>query len=173
MESVVRGENAEKLPNPRLITAIYFSLLAILVTIFIDCVLYVLGIDILLPLYQSILLAVVIAGLFGALFGRLIVCSIENHYQPPFWWAFLMVLIAVPFYNLGFLWLLHLHNPSIFIDAPVKHVFLFYLFTLIYSYVLAGFWMAILAGVAGIYLRAYLVNYLKRNLYVKRHKRRV
>ena len=62
--------------NPRLLSAVYFSLLAIIVTIAIDMVVYALGIKQFLPVATEIFLGVIVAACFGALFGKLIVYSL-------------------------------------------------------------------------------------------------
>lgn len=152
--------------NPRLLSAAFFAPLAIIITIAIDTALPLLQMDFMLPLYQSIVLAVVVAASFGALFGRAIVYSPNSKWA--FWWAFFMVLCAVPVYNLGYLALLKHQNPILFQDTTVQRQIFLYFYALGYSYSLAGIWMAILAGFAGVYLRGYLVNYLLKALYVKR-----
>jgi len=162
------ADDALTLSNPRLLTAAYFSLLAIIITIAIDTLLYILGIDMMLPLYKSVILAVVIAGCFGALFGKLIIRSEKPYQKQAFWWAFLMVILAVPVYNLGFLLLLAGQHSTLFVDAALIHLVYLYFVALLYSYILAGLWMAILAGLAAMYLRGYLVYYLLKTIYVRR-----
>ncbi len=161
-------DEALTLSNPRLLTAAYFSLLAIIVTIAIDTLLYSLGINLMLPLYKSNILAVVVAGCFGALFGKLIVHSEKPYKKHAFWWGVLMVILAVPVYNLGFLLLLAGQHSALFVDATLIHLVYLYFVALLYSYVLAGLWMAVLAGLAAMYLRGYLVYYLLKTIYVRR-----
>ncbi|KTC65539.1 Uncharacterised protein (plasmid) [Legionella adelaidensis] len=163
-----REEEALSISNPRLLSAIYFSLLAIIITLAIDVVMYSLGIDFSIPLFKAILLAVIIAATFGALFGENIVHSPTPYKKHAFWWAFLMVMVAVPFYTLGFFILLKQHNPSLFLNATTQHLFYLYLLVLLYSFILAGVWLALFAGIAAIFLRGYLVNFLLRSLYVRR-----
>lgn len=105
-------EEALTLSNPRLLSAIYFSLLAIIATIILDTVIYALGVEQLLPVFQGILLAVIIAAIFGALFGEKIVHSKKPYRMRVFWLAFFMVLVALPVYDLGFLFLFKYHHEA-------------------------------------------------------------
>lgn len=168
----MKGQEDEVLSisNPRMISAIYFSALAIIASIIIDTVLYVLGVRQLLPIHQSIFLAVVVAAVFGALFGKKIVHSPRPYWKHTFWSAFLMVLLALPFYNLGFIYLFQQHHDAVFSGASFKHLFYLYWITLVYSFILAGAWLALLAGLAAVYLRARLVHYLLLALYQRRKK---
>ena len=46
-----------------------------------------------------------------------------------------------------------------------------YLFVLAYSFILAGIWLAIAAGLAAMYLRGYLEYYILQSLYQRRKER--
>lgn len=163
-----KEDEALTISNPRLLSAIYFSLLAIIITIAIDLALYLLGIGLSIPLFKAILLSVVIAATFGALFGEKIVHSRQPYKKPAFWWAFLMVMLAVPVYTLGFFILLKQHHPTLFLNATTQHLIYLYLVVLLYSFILAGIWLALFAGIAAIFLRGSLVYFLLRSLYVRR-----
>lgn len=150
------------LSNPRLLSAIYFGLLAIIATIFIDLVFYFIGVEQVIPLFKAILLATFIAAVFGAGFGERIV-----HHQKPyrgavFWLGFAMVLLAVPVYDLGLSYFIIEHHPSLFSDAGWLEYGHFYLMVLMYSYIIFGLWLALFAGLAAIYLRSRLAYYLLR-----------
>jgi hypothetical protein len=154
--------------NPRLLSAVYFAVLAVIITIVLKGILYLLGVDFGIALYQFLLLSFFCAAVFGALFGdEIIHCSApyKNH---VFWWAFLMVIVALPLYTFGFLILLIKNNPETFESATLEHYLYLYMAIFIYALVFAGIWLAILAGIAAIFLRGYLVNYLLESLYVKR-----
>ena len=153
-------EDVLTLSNPRLLSAVYFSLLAIIVTIFIDTVIYALGVNQLVPVFQGILLAVIVAALFGALFGEAIVHSQQPYGKKVFWLAFLMVIIALPVYDLGFLFLFQHHHGDALGSVSVKQSLYLYVLILFYSFILVGLWLAILAGAAALFLRGKLVNYL-------------
>ncbi|MCP0913106.1 MULTISPECIES: hypothetical protein [Legionella] len=161
-------DEALTLSNPRLLSAIYFSLLAIIATIVLDTIFYALGVEQVLPLYQGILLAVLVAAIFGALFGKLIVYSTAPYRTHAFWWAVLMVLVALPVYDLGLLYLLSSQGRSLFTEANAAELIYLYFFLLFYSLILVGIWLALLAGVAAIYLRGFLVYYLLQSLYERR-----
>lgn len=153
-------DEALKISNPRLLTAVYFSLLAIVMTILLDVIFYALGVEQILPIYKAIFLAVIIAACFGALFGRRIILSEKPYTKHAFLWAFVMVITALPVYNLGLLYLLKENHASLFANATIEHLVYLYLFVLLYSFILAGIWLAIIAGLAAIYLRKHVVYYI-------------
>ena len=156
--------------NPRLLSAVYFSLLAIIVTIAIDMVVYALGIKQFLPIATEIFLAVIVAACFGALFGkRIIYSSLPNH-KKVFFWAFLMVLAGFPLYSFGFFLFLQHYQPALFDHATLAHLAYLYLLVLFYSFILAGLWFAIIAGLAAIYLRKHLVYYVVQSLNQRRRR---
>lgn len=157
-------DEALLIPNPRLLAAAYFALLAIIMTIAIDTLMYALGMEELLPIAKAILLAAVIAGIFGALFGKRIIHSEKPYHMHVFLWAFLMVLVALPFYNLGFIYFLREDHAVLFEHANFMHLVYLYLFVLLYGFILAGMWIAIIAGLAALYLRTHLVYHLMHSL---------
>lgn len=163
-----KKDEALDISNPRMLSAIYFSLLAIIATILLDTVFYTLGVEQLLPIFKSIILAVVIAAGFGALFGKRIIYSQKPYKNKAFWWAFLMVISALPVYTLGFMLFLHHHHPDLFHGAAMLSIISMYFIVLLYGFLLAGFWFALIAGVAAIYLRGHLVYHLLNSLYVRR-----
>lgn len=155
-----KQDEALTIPNARLLSAVYFGLLAIVATIIFDSLLYAIGFEQLMPISKAILLAVIIAVAFGALFGERIVHSHKPYHKHAFLWAFFMVLIALPVYNLGFIYLLKENHHELFSHTTFVHLAYLYLFVLLYSFILAGVWLAVVAGLAAIYLRGYLVYYL-------------
>lgn len=157
-------DEALTISNPRLLSAVYFSLLAVIATIFIDTVLYLLGVEQLLPIAQAIFLSVIVAAVFGALFGKRIVHSEAPYAKHVFFWAVLMVITAIPVYTAGFVYLMEENHSTLFINASLSQFIYIYLFILLYSFILAGLWLAIVAGVAAIYLRSYLVYYILQSL---------
>lgn len=152
-----RKDEALALPNARLLSAVYFGLLAIIATIIIDTSLYLMGIGELIPTFKAVLLATAIAVGFGALFGEKIIHCRKPYRVTAFKWGFLMVLIALPVYDLFFLWMMHGHHPETFRGASITEWMGIYLIMLAYSFVLVGFWLALIAGIAAIYLRGHLV----------------
>lgn len=167
---MTKHDEALTLSNPRLLAAVYFSLLAIIATLAIDTALYILGVEQFLPISKEIFLAVIVAASFGALFGKRIVHSQQPYRKHVFFWAFLMVIAALPVYNLGFIYLLKETHASLFAEATLTHIIYLYLFVLGYSFILAGVWLAILAGLAALYLRGYLEYYILQSLYQRRNE---
>ncbi len=156
----IKQDDALTLPNPRLLTAVYFSLLAIIVTIVMDLLLYAIGVEQFLPISKAIFLSVIVAACFGALFGKRIILTEKPYIKHTFLWACLMVITALPFYNIGFIYLLQENHASLFAHATMMNFVYLYLFVLLYSFILAGVWLAIIAGLAAIYLRKHLVYYI-------------
>ncbi|WP_028388008.1 hypothetical protein [Legionella fairfieldensis] len=153
-----KEDDALFISNPRLISAAYFGVLAVVVTIIIDSTLYAIGIKQILPAFQAILLAVVVASLFGAIFGKQIIYSKKPYRWKAFLWGFLMVIAALPFYDLIFFFLFKKHSSHAFPgDASLGELAFSYLLIVIYSFLVAGLWLAIAAGLAAIYLRGKLV----------------
>ncbi|KTC81660.1 hypothetical protein [Legionella brunensis] len=149
-------DQALTISNPRLLAAVYFALLAVIATCIIDIIFYLIGTEQFLPLFKAILLAVLVAGCFGAIFGESIIHSKKPYRRKAFLYGFLMVIAALPFYVLGFL-LLTNNFTMAFTSANLRDAFFDYLFTLFYSFILAGLWLAIAAGFAAMYLRGHIV----------------
>lgn len=161
-------DEALTLSNPRLLSAAYFGLLAILATMILNLILYLLGIEQIIPIGESIALAAFVAACFGALFGERIVHSRAPYAKTVFFWAFLMVLVAMPVYNVWLIALLRMHYPANFLNASLSHSLRLYGDSLLYGFVFIGFWYALIAGLAAVYLRGHLVYYLTHSLYRRR-----
>ncbi len=139
--------------NFRVITAAFFGIMAVVMTFFVDSVLYYLGVSEILPIFKSVLLAAVVASIFAALFaGKIFRCDI-SHKRCIFGWGFFMTIIGLPFYNLGLVMLMYFENPEAYSDAPLYMLFHVYLFTFTTIFILVGLWLAIIAGFLAIYLR--------------------
>ncbi len=143
--------------HSRLIAAVYFALLAIVGAAALEPLLYKLVREYLLPTGEATLLAMLIAGLFGALFGKKIIEAPPPYEKNTFLLGFGMALAALPFYDLGFLILLYAHHPSTFIEVNFREIFVIYFIILAYSFILVGLWLAIAAGLAALYLRSHLI----------------
>ncbi|RMX22072.1 hypothetical protein EAS68_00645 [Legionella jordanis] len=161
-------DQALTLSNPRLLSAVYFLLLSVILTCIIDVLFYFLGAEQFLPLFKAIVLAVIIAACFGALFGEKIVHSPKPYGHRVFLWGFLMVIAALPFYDLGYLLLANDGTSQSFWQGKPQESLQIYLFVLAYSFIIAGFWLAIAAGLAAMYLRGRLVYDILRSKY-RRH----
>ncbi|ASQ46658.1 hypothetical protein [Legionella clemsonensis] len=160
-------DTALSISNPRLLAGVYFALLAVIATCIVDGFLYFVGAEQFLPLFKATLLAVVIAGCFGAIFGRRIVYSQKPYRRKAFIYGFLMVLVALPFYVLGFLYLSEDYTRWIRTETLSQQI-LNYLFTLFYSFIFAGLWLAIAAGFAAMYLRGHVVYDILHSKYLRR-----
>lgn len=163
-----KSDDALTLSNPRLLAAIYFSLLAIIVTFILDALFYALGVNPIINTFEGLLLATATAALFGTWFGKAIIHSKKPFKKKVFWLAFFMVVIALPVYDLGLLWLISTKPSHFFYNDSWYHSLQLYASLLFYSFVLVGIWLALLAGGAAIYLRAYLVHYFLQTLYSRR-----
>lgn len=148
---------AMQISNARLISCVYFGLLAVVATIIIDTFLYLIGVSEFIPTFWAVILATIIAAIFGALFGEKII-HVERRYRSrSFKWGLIMVLAALPVYDLGLYILMQYHHPESFTSATLpEHLYLFGML-LLYSFLLVGIWLAIIAGFAAMYLRSKLV----------------
>ena len=160
-----KKDQALEISNPRLLTAVYYGLLAIIATIALDTFLFALGIEKILPIFKAILLAVVVAACGGALFGERIVHCKKPYRYRVFLSGFFMVILALPLYDIGLVYLLKEYHPMPFAHASLNDLLELYLFVLIYSFIMAGLWLAILSGIAAIYLRGHVVYYILQSTY--------
>ena len=110
----------------------------------------------------------IVAACFGALFGEHIVHSTKPYYQHVFFWAFFMVIAALPFYTLGLLYLLKEDHANLVVHASLTNIMHLYLLVLAYSFILAGVWLAVVAGFAAMYLRGHLVYYILQSINQRR-----
>lgn len=144
-------------PNPRLLSAIYFGLLSVVGTILINALLTTIGVENIIPLWQAILLGVVVAACTGAIFGESIIHCKRPHQRKTFWLGFSMVMASIPVFALGLILLMKEANANLFSVATLQHMVGFYLVVLAYCYILFGFLLAIASGLAAMYLRGRLV----------------
>lgn len=143
--------------NPRLIAAIYFGLLSVVGTILIDALLSSLGIKDLIPLFEAILLGMVVASCTGAICGELIVHCKKPFLVRTFIIGFLMVIASLPIFDLGLVLFIKEENVNYLSIMHMQSFVYFYLVALAYSYVIFGIPLAIGAGLAAMYLRGQLV----------------
>jgi len=87
--------------NPRLLCAIYFGVLSVVGTVLIDAFLTLLGIEELVPLYQSVILGMVISSATGALCGKVLIHSRKPFISKVFAIGFFMVLGSLPIFTLS------------------------------------------------------------------------
>ncbi|WP_133130323.1 hypothetical protein [Legionella yabuuchiae] len=161
-------DEALTINHPRLLSAIYFALLAVIANIVVDSILYSVGVQQLLHFFQALILAAVIAAVFGALFGKRIIHCPKPYKKKVFLYGFLMVVSALPVHTLGFLYFFSGTQPHLFDDASLINLIEMYFLVLFYSFILIGFWLALLGGAAAIYLRGRLAYHMLDALYVTR-----
>lgn len=154
---MARRDPALKISNPRLIAAIYFGLLSVVGTILINAFLTLIGIQELIPVFQAILIGVVVASCTGALFGEHIVHCKKPYKQKVFYLGFIMVIASLPVFDLGLVLAMIWENSTFMPITGIKSIIFLYLTVLFYSYLLFGFLLAIASGFAAMYLRTQLV----------------
>jgi hypothetical protein len=152
-----KNDPALSLSNPRLLAAAYYGLLSVVGTILIDVLLTSLGIMEVIPLFRTIILGMVVASVTGAIFGELIVHCPEPYKVKTFSLGFLMVLISLPFFDLGMMFFMEEVEKPIARITNFHDFILTYLAVLGYSYLLFGFLLAIAAGLASMYLRGFFI----------------
>lgn len=143
--------------NPRLLGAVYFGVLSVVGTILIDALLTLIGITEFVPLFQAILVGMVVASITGALFGKQIIYCPKPYMAKTFMIGFLMVILSLPFFALGLVFFMDNTHTALFSITTFKNLAYSYLVILAYSYVLFGILLAIAAGGAAVYLRGWLV----------------
>lgn len=143
--------------NPRLLGAVYFGLLSVAATVLINAFLTSFGVVEIIPLFQAVLLGMVVASATGAIFGERIVHCKKPYKMKTFGLGFLMVVASLPVFDLGLLFFMKESNNAMFAFMQLHNLLYTYLFILIYSYFLFGFLLAIAAGFAAMYLRGQIV----------------
>ncbi|KTC71693.1 hypothetical protein Lbir_1548 [Legionella birminghamensis] len=150
-------DDAMSLHNPRLLSASYFAFLAIIGTILIDTLLVLFGLEQILPVFVAVVLAGFTAGVFGFLFGKKIVHCPRPYRLRVFLYGLFMTLSALPFYDFLFLYILKEYDTYLELIPHSHSLISVYLFILINSFIIVGWWLAILSGLAAVYLRGHLV----------------
>ena len=154
---MAKKDIALSISNPRLIAGIYFGLLSVVGTILINAFLTLIGIQELIPVFESILIGVVVAACTGALFGEQIVHCKKPYKKKVFFLGFIMVIASIPVFDLGLIFCMlleHTTPPSL---LGIQSMVYLYLVVLAYSYVFFGLWLALASGLAALYLRGQLV----------------
>ncbi|STY30047.1 Uncharacterised protein [Legionella wadsworthii] len=161
---------ALEFPNPRLLATVFYGLLSVVGTILINGFLTIIGIKELVPLFEAIILGMVVASITGAIFGKNIVHCPRPYKLKTFFLGFIMVLLSLPFFDLGLLFFMYTsENPSMAI-ANAHDFISAYLLVLGYSYILFGFLLAIASGLASIYLRGQFVYHVLHTDQRKSHR---
>lgn len=153
----------EAIKSPRIIGAVYYLCLSVVATLFIQFILYSFQFGHLIPFFWSLLLSLVVAILFGALFGKAIISSSPPYKARCFILGILIVLLSVPVYDIGLLFILKDRHPTMYhVANNIKSYGFFYLFLLIYTYILVASWLCIVSGFASVYLRnAFIPGFIK------------
>jgi hypothetical protein len=148
--------DSDKYPKAGKFTGVYYAFLSIMITLVIQSTLYAFGISGVIPFFQGLLLALVIAFCFGVLFGKLIVKTTSPFRVKCFLWGVILILTSLPFYALGLTFLFYNYHPSVFGNVSSFGQYgLIYVVTLAYC-AIVGVFLAILSGMAAIYLRSTL-----------------
>lgn len=154
---MARRDPALTISNPRLLAGIYFGLLSVVGTILVNAFLTLIGIEELIPVFEAILIGVVVAGCTGALFGEQIVHCRKPYKKRVFWLGFIMVIASIPVFDLGLVLCMILEERTYIPVTGLLSMVNLYLLVLAYSYVLFGIGLAIASGLAAMYLRGQLV----------------
>lgn len=160
MKRKIRKDRALKIGNARMLCGMYFALLAVVFTLCLDASLYALGINQMIPLFAGTLVAMFIAWIFGFIFGERIIHAKSPYKARVFGLGFVKTFCALPFYCLGFLVFYLQANPGLWASLNFGGLLHLYLKIIVFSASLIGIWLAILSGLAALYLRAILVYYI-------------
>lgn len=160
MKIKIKKDRALKIKNARMLCGVYYALLSVVFTLSLDATLYALGIKQMIPLFAGTLVAMLIALIFGLIFGEKIVHASQPYKLKSFLWGVIKTFCALPFYDLGFM-AFYLHaNPGLLASLSWFGLLGLYAKIIILSLILIGIWLAILSGIAALYLRSYLVYYI-------------
>lgn len=160
MATIERSDRALKISNARILSAVYFGLLAVVFTLCLDATFYALGVYQVIPLFEGTLLAMFTASVFGAIFGEKIIHCPKPYKWKVFVWGWLMTILALPFYDLGFIYFYLTEHSTFTPQLNLIIISKFYVLILIETFLLVEFWLGILAGLAAIYLRHHLIYYI-------------
>jgi ABC-type tungstate transport system substrate-binding protein len=155
-----KHDPALKFSNPRLLAAVYYGLLSVVGTILIDGLLTTIGVNEVIPLFQTIVLGMVVASITGALFAKHIIHCPKPYKKKTFFWGFIMVLLSLPFFVLGLVLFMDESKNQALMANNFYDWFSIYIVVLGYSYILFGFLLAIASGLASMYLRGQLVYHI-------------
>lgn len=155
-----RADFALSFANTRLLATLYYGLLSVVGTILINGFLTILGVKEIVPLFQSILLGMVVASAMGSLFGEAIIHCPKPYKLKTFLLGFLMVIVSLPFFDLGLLLFMNQTENQLLTLTNTHNIIAAYFMILIYSYLLFGFLLAIASGIASVYLRHKLVYHI-------------
>ena len=160
----LKPDRALKFRDARILSAVYFGLLALSFTLLLDAIVYVLGFIQIIPLFEGALLAIFTASIFGALFGKKIVFCPIPFKSRVFILGWLMTILALPVYDIGLLIFYINDHIEFFTDLSAFVLLKLYFVILFESFVLVAFWLAIISGLAAIYLRARIIYYIYDSL---------
>lgn len=152
-----KQDSALSFPNPRLLAAIYFGLLSVVGTILTNAFLGLLGVVDIVPVFQAVLLGMIIASCTGAIFGEQIIYCKKPYKMKTFKIGFLMMVVSLPFFDLGLWYLMSPHYAAMFPSTNLLDMVYSFLMIVVYSYLLFGFLLAIACGLAAMYLRGQIV----------------
>lgn len=143
--------------NPRLLATVYYGVLSVVGTILINAFLTILGFEEIVPLFQAIIIGVIVASATGALFGKDIIHCPRPYKMKTFWLGFIMVIASLPIFALGLVLFVAHSDSHLFSITNFQSLVYAYIVVLAYSYALFGIWLAIASGLASMYLRGQLV----------------
>jgi formate hydrogenlyase subunit 4 len=139
---------------PRLFCAVYFAFLSIITTLFLEFTIYSVGLKQIAPVFLTLILGIIIALIFGGLFGKLIINSRPPYKLRCFGIGVALFLSGLPFYDVGLLFLIKVYRPDLYqVSDNLRSYAAFYLYILIFSFFTVGCWLSLLSGAASLYLR--------------------
>ncbi|WP_454784338.1 hypothetical protein [Legionella sp. WA2024007413] len=155
-----KQDPALEFSNPRLLASVYYGLLSVVGTILINAFLTTIGYVELVPLFKAVILGMIVASITGAIFGERIIHCPEPYKLKTFMLGFIMVLLSLPFFDLGILLFMDTtENQALRVNSFSDFLYA-YCVILAYSYILFGFLLAIASGLASIYLRGRFVQHV-------------
>lgn len=150
-----------KVGSPRTIAACYYAFMSLITMLGLHLLLFWIGMQDMLPVLASTLLAPPIGFIAGGVFGKRILLASTN--ARCFLWGMLLIVFALPLYDLLLLSFLKQTFPQLekLSHTTTEH-FMVYGIILVYSIVLIGSWLSILSGFAALHLKNTFVIRLRK-----------
>lgn len=143
-----------KLSSSRWLAIYYYTFFGILAVLITKAGMFALRFHEFLPLLPSLLTALVLSVLIGALLGPSIIETPPPYKLRCFLIGFFSVIVAIPLFDLGILFSFHYYHPSLFeTTSDLNRHIAVYVFLLIFSYIPTGILYALVNAYLTIYLR--------------------
>ncbi len=149
---------SEKIETPRALAAVYFTFLCFWMNVIIQLTLTVFTVKTMVPVWLTFVIALPTIAIFGAIFGKKIINTKPPYKIKCFFLGVLLFCLSLIVFDAILLLLIKPYQFGLYVfTIKTNKYVVIYLYLLIYSFILLGSWLAILTGLAAIYLRDKMV----------------